>query len=133
VIVTSVRGFRANRKGSDVTAAPGFMVACGSPPNLNVWSVFGSIALPPAETAICTAASVTGLVLNSLENRIRKLSSAEGNANYLPECVVAQPWFRRHIARFDELWCCAPGSDPLFGGAAKREGSKGEEQPGQSR
>ncbi|MGA9408682.1 MAG: hypothetical protein WBW71_16225 [Bacteroidota bacterium] len=29
--------------------------------------------------------------------------SAEGNANYLPKCVVAQSGFWRHIVGFDEL------------------------------
>ena len=52
VMATSILGVKGNAIGSDVTAAPAFMVTPGMPLNLNSLFVVRLIALPPVDAAI---------------------------------------------------------------------------------
>jgi hypothetical protein len=74
VIATSILGVKLNAIGSEVTAAPAFIVISEVPLNFNSLFVDTFMVLPPVETAIWTDFIVTALVLNSLENLNRTVS-----------------------------------------------------------
>ena len=74
VMARSILDFESDEMGSEVIIAPGFMVTSVLPLNFNSLLVVASMVFPPVDTAIFTAFSVTALVLNAFEKRMRRLS-----------------------------------------------------------
>src|SRR5665647_3910092 len=74
VIARSILDFKSNEIGSEVIIAPEFIVTSVFPLNFNSLLVAASMVFPPVDTAIFTAFSVTALLLNTFENRMRRLS-----------------------------------------------------------
>ena len=72
-------------------APPGGMVVPVLPLKYRILSVVVSIAPPPAESATWTEANVTGLVLNSFEKRMRRVSPPRETRTICRSVLLLRP------------------------------------------